>query len=135
MTAGPWLLSLLYGSQYAGAAAPFQILAVAVLFTFVNYALTHFVIAYDLHRRYLAFTATVFVGNLVLCLVLVPRFGPVGAAWSVVLSEAVLLILCWRALPRIPRRDAAPVGGPAPVGPVPDGERVTGGPHRATRDA
>ena len=135
VTAGPWLLSLLYGSQYAGAAAPFQILAVAVLFTFVNYALTHFVIAYDLHRRYLAFTATVFVGNLVLCLVLVPRFGPVGAAWSVVLSEAVLLILCWRALPRIPRRDAAPVGGPAPVGPVPDGERVTGGPHRATRDA
>ena len=115
VTAGPWLLDLLYGSQYAGAAAPFQILAVAVLFTFVNYALTHFVIAHDLHRRYLAYTATVFVLNLVLCLVLVPHFGPVGAAWSVVVSEALLLNLCWRALSRVSRV----VGHPAPVGPRP----------------
>ena len=128
VTAGPWLLDLLYGSQYAGAAAPFQILAVAVLFTFVNYALTHFVIAHDLHRRYLTYTATVFVLNLVLCLVLVPRFGPVGAAWSVVLSEALLLVLCWRALPRVSRRDVAVVGDPAPVGPVP-------GVDPATKDA
>ena len=131
--AGPWLLDLLYGSQYAGAAAPFQILAVAVLFTFVNYALTHFVIAHDLHRRYLAYTATVFVLNLVLCLALVPRFGPVGAAWSVVLSEVLLLSLCWRALRRVPRRSAAAVGHPTPVGPVPGGEPVTSGPHGATR--
>ena len=119
VTAGPWLVGWLYGSQYAGAAAPFQILAVAVLFTFVNYALTHFVIAHDLHRRYLAYTATVFVLNLALCLMLVPHFGPVGAAWSVVLSEAVLLILCWRALPPIPRRSAALVGHSNPAGPVP----------------
>ena len=132
--AGPWLLDLLYGSQYAGAAAPFQILAVAVLFTFVNYALTHFVIAHDFHRRYLAYTATVFVLNLVLCLALVPRFGPVGAAWSVVLSEVLLLSLCWRALRRVPRRSAAAVGHPTPVGPVPGGEPVTSGPHGATRE-
>ncbi len=125
VTAGPWLLDLLYGSQYPGAAAPFQILAVAVLFTFVNYALTHFVIAHDLHRRYLAFTATVFVMNLVLCLVLVPGFGPIGAAWSVVLSEALLLMLCWRALPRVQRRDAAVVGHPTGVGPGPGGDPVT----------
>jgi O-antigen/teichoic acid export membrane protein len=118
VTVGPWLIDLLYGVQYARAAAPFQVLAVAVLFTFVNYALTHFVIAHDLHRRYLAFTATVFVLNLVLCLALVPRFGPVGAAWSVVLSEAVLLTLCWRVLPRPPRRDAMAGRQPVPLGPV-----------------
>ena len=138
VTAGPWLLGVLYGSQYAGAAAPFQILAVAVLFTFVNYALTHFVIAHDLHRRYLAFTATVFVLNGVLCLVLVPRFGLVGAAWSVVLSETVLLILCWRALRRIPRRSTAVVGHPTPAGttgPVLGDEPLASGPSEATRGA
>ena len=134
VTAGPALLDVLYGSQYAGAVAPFQILAVAVLFTFVNYALTHFVIAYDLHRRYLAYTATVFLGNLVLCVVLVPRFGPVGAAWSVVLSEALLLLLCWRALPRVPRRGAALVGGPAPGARVRGVDPVTSGPCGATRE-
>ena len=132
VAAGPWILDLLYGSQYAGAAAPFQILAVGVLFTFVNYALTHFVIAHDLHRRYLAYTATVFVLNLVLCLVLVPRFGPLGAAWSVVASEALLLMLCWRALPHVPRQDAAVVGHQTPLGPVPGVDPVTSGPHGAT---
>ena len=118
VTTGPWLLDLLYDSQYADAVAPFQILAVAVLFTFVNYALTHFVIAHDLHRRYLAYTASVFVLNLVLCLALVPRFGPVGAAWSVVLSEAVLLLLCWRVLPRTPRRNPVSLDRPVGVGPI-----------------
>ena len=134
VTAGPWLLDLLYGSQYADAVAPFQILAVAVLFTFVNYALTQ-LIAHDLHRRYLTYTATVFVLNLLLCLVLVPRFGPVGAAWSVVLSEAVLLILCRRALSRMPRRSAAVVGHRVPAGPVPGTEPVTSAPQRTTREA
>jgi O-antigen/teichoic acid export membrane protein len=105
VTAGPWLLDVLYGTQYAGAVAPFQVLAIAALFTFVNYALTHFVIASDLQRRYLAFTATVFVVNLGLCLWLIPRFGPLGAAWSVVLSETVLLGLCWRALARVATRN------------------------------
>ena len=125
VAAGPWLIDLLYGAQYAEAVTPFQILAVAVLFTFVNYALTHFVIAHDLHRRYLAYTATVFVLNLVLCLTLVPRFGPVGAAWSVVLSEAVLLMFCWRALPRAPLRARASVAGPAGAGPVPGVDPLT----------
>ena len=137
VTAGPWLLELLYGSQYAGASAPLQVLAVAVLFTFVNYALAHFLIAHDMHRRYLAYTVTVFTLNLVLCLVLVPRFGPVGAAWSVVLSEVVLLILCWRALPRT-RQGAAVVGHPplaGSAGPVEDGASVTGGPRGTAKEA
>ena len=135
VTAGPWLIDLLYGTQYAGATAPFQILAVAVLFTFVNYALTHFVIAHDLHRRYLAYTATVFLLNLVLCLVLVPRFGPVGAAWAVVLSEAVLLVLCWCALPRMPRRSVTVVGQPTLVARILGSEPVRGAPQRTTREA
>ena len=101
---GPWLLTLLYGEQYGGAIVSFQILAVAVSLTFVNYALTHFVIAHDLHRRYLGFTASVFVVHLVLCLLLIPLFGPAGAAGAVVASELLLLTLCWHALPR----DAVP---------------------------
>jgi len=95
---GPLLIALLYGDQYAGAVVPFQLLAVGVLLTFVNYALTHFVIAHDLQRRYLLFTATVFAVNLGLCLWLIPRFGPAGVALAAVASEALLLALCWRAL-------------------------------------
>jgi len=96
---GPWLIPLLYGEQYAGSIAPFQILSLGVLLTFLNYALTHFVIAHERRLRYLLFTAGVFGVNLLLCLALIPRLGPVGAALAALVSEAVLFVLCWQAIP------------------------------------
>ena len=70
--------------------------------TFTNYALTHFMIAQDLHEQYLLFTGTIFVLNLILCLLLIPRFGPAGAAVASLTSEAVLLAVCWCALSGVP---------------------------------
>lgn len=95
----PWLIPLLYGEQYAGSIAPFQILSLGVLLTFLNYALTHFVIAHERRLRYLLFTAGVFGVNLLLCLALIPRLGPTGAALAALVSEAILFVLCWQAVP------------------------------------
>ena len=103
---GPVLIDLLYGSQYVGSVVPLQILALALLMTFINYALTHFMIAQDLHEPYLLFTGTIFVLNLILCLLLIPRFGPTGAAVASLTSEAVLLAVCWRALPHVHQGDS-----------------------------
>jgi O-antigen/teichoic acid export membrane protein len=46
----------------------------------------------------LIFNAVIFVVNLALCSWLIPRFGPGGAALSIVLSELTLLTLCSIAL-------------------------------------
>jgi O-antigen/teichoic acid export membrane protein len=89
----------LYGDQYAGSTAPLQILALAALPTFINYALTHFLVALRQQRLNLAFNV-VFVVNLALCLWLIPRFGPSGAALATGLSELLLLTLCGLALSR-----------------------------------
>jgi O-antigen/teichoic acid export membrane protein len=95
---GPWLIQFLYGTQYAGSTLPLQLLAVAALPIFINYALTHFLVARRQQRLNLSFNAAIFVINLVLCSWLIPRFGPGGAALSILLSELTLLALCSIAL-------------------------------------
>ncbi len=97
---GPWLIHFLYGTQYAGSTLPLQLLAVAALPIFINYALTHFLVARRQQRLNLIFNAVIFVVNLLLCSVLIPRFGPGGAALSTLLSELTLLTLCTIALSR-----------------------------------
>lgn len=97
---GPWLIHFLYGTQYAGSTLALQILAVAALPSFINYALTHFLVARRQQRLNLIFNAVIFVINLILCSWLIPRFGPAGAALSTVLSELTLLTLCSIALLR-----------------------------------
>ena len=97
---GPWLIHFLYGTQYASSTLALQLLAVAALPIFINYALTHFLVARRQQRLNLIFNAVIFVVNLILCSWLIPRFGPSGAALSTVLSELTLLALCSIALSR-----------------------------------
>ncbi|HLF28110.1 MAG TPA: flippase [Anaerolineae bacterium] len=97
---GPWLIEHLYPGQYAGSAVALQLLALALLPAFVNYALTHFLIAHGRQKLNLLFNAVIFVLNLALCFALIPRFGPAGAAAAVVISECVLFALCGYALAR-----------------------------------
>jgi O-antigen/teichoic acid export membrane protein len=100
---GPWLIEVLYGGQYRGAEPALQILAVAVLFSFVNYALTHFLIAWGRQRLNLLFNGLLFVLNGALCLSLIPRFGLAGAAVGGLASEVLLFALCAWALARLGR--------------------------------
>jgi O-antigen/teichoic acid export membrane protein len=97
---GPWLIHFLYGTQYAGSTQALQLLALAALPIFINYALTHFLVARRQQRLNLIFNAVIFVVNLILCSWLIPRFGPSGAALSTILSELTLLTLCSIALSR-----------------------------------
>jgi O-antigen/teichoic acid export membrane protein len=97
---GPWLIHFLYGTQYGGSTQVLQLLAVAALPIFINYALTHFLVARRQQRLNLIFNAVIFALNLLLCSGLIPLYGPSGAALSVMLSELTLLILCSIALLR-----------------------------------
>jgi O-antigen/teichoic acid export membrane protein len=97
---GPWLIQFLYRDQYTGSTRALQILALAALPIFVNYALTHFLVARRQQRLNLIFNVVIFVVNLTLCAWLIPRFGPSGAALSTLVSELTLLTLCTVALSR-----------------------------------
>jgi O-antigen/teichoic acid export membrane protein len=95
---GPWLIAALYQGDYADAVPVLQVLALSALPAFINYALTHFLVARGRQKLNLWFNAVILVLNAALCVALVPRLGPPGAAWATLASECTLFGLCWWAL-------------------------------------
>ena len=97
---GPWLVPWLYGPVYGASSRVFQVLAVQLVPAFVNYTLTHYLIAYGRQALLGAFTGAMLALHAALSWLLIPRFGPVGPALSIILAELLLTILCvftlWR---------------------------------------
>ncbi|MFZ6028824.1 MAG: flippase [Chloroflexota bacterium] len=84
--AGP-VISLVYGAQYQAATQPLIILGWTYFFQVINAPMWLLLIAApDGIRRFLPAIGLVTLGNIVLNLVLAPRFGPVGAAGAFLLT-------------------------------------------------
>ena len=118
---GGWLkadtiVSTLFGSAFQPSAAALRWLALALVPMFLNYALTHFIIARGRPWLNVLSTLIILVENLLLNLWLVPRHGVIGAALSLLVSEITFLGLCafgfWRAM----QADTC-LPGPGPHGP------------------
>jgi O-antigen/teichoic acid export membrane protein len=90
----PFIVPLIYGDTYAYASTAFAVLALALPLLFLNYALTHQVIAWDGQRAYLLIAASALAGNVIANLVLVPTRGIVGAAMATVLTEIIVTAGC-----------------------------------------
>ena len=92
------IVRLVYGDSYSYAAPAFGVLSLALPFFFINYALTHQVIAWDGQRAYLAIVTLALAGNIAANMVLVPARGIVGAAIATVLTELIVTAGCLVAL-------------------------------------
>jgi O-antigen/teichoic acid export membrane protein len=102
---GP-LVRLVFGAQFERAVASLRVLALGVPLVYLNFGLTHFVIARDMGRFMPWFSVVMLALNLGLDLALVPRGGGPGAAWATALSEIALTACCLAAL-RWKRREEA----------------------------
>jgi O-antigen/teichoic acid export membrane protein len=92
------LLALIYGDAYAAGGNALQVLSLCIPLFYVNYALTHQLIAWDGQRAYLGVTAAALLANLAGNALLIPDGGMVGAAASTLLTEMVVLLGCTIAL-------------------------------------
>jgi O-antigen/teichoic acid export membrane protein len=92
------LLTVLYGERFAAAAPALQLLGVALPLFFINYALTHQVIAWDGYVPYLATAATALAASIVSNALLIPRGGMEAAAAATIITELVVTIGCVVAL-------------------------------------
>ncbi len=99
LLAGP-VIALLYGATYAGSVPVLQMLAPACVPMFINYALTHGLIAIDRPSLYAAFTLASLVVNVAANLLLLPVLGVTGAAAATVITEVALFALCAAAMAR-----------------------------------
>jgi O-antigen/teichoic acid export membrane protein len=86
------LVRLFYGSGFEGAAAPLGLLFWATPPMFVNFLLTHDLIARARERRFAALAGGSLVLNGALNLLAIPRYGARGAAMVTVVTETALLV-------------------------------------------
>jgi O-antigen/teichoic acid export membrane protein len=96
----PELLVLVYGASFEVAAEALQVLAWCLPLFYVNYALTHQLIAWHGGRPYLAIAGVALLTNVAGNALLIPDGGMTGAALSTLLTEVVVLVGCALALVR-----------------------------------
>ena len=103
------IVHLLYGEQYAASGPLLQILALSCLPMYLNYGLTHMLIAMDRPQLYVFFTLGALVVNVASNLALIPLVGVQGAAFATLGTEMALLVLCAIAVARLVTRLPASV--------------------------
>jgi O-antigen/teichoic acid export membrane protein len=92
------IVALLYGAGFTRAVPSLRVLSLAVPILFVNFGLTHFLIARDLEQRNVVFAGLMLVVNVAVNLILIPRLGGPGAAWATLITEVALFTCCLIAL-------------------------------------
>jgi O-antigen/teichoic acid export membrane protein len=105
---GTPIVRLLFGARFRDAVFSLRVLAMGIPLLFLNYGLTHFLIARDLGKITQWASITMLGLNVLLDMTLIPRGGGVGAAWATVLTELGLTVWCLAglrlaAVPRMPR--------------------------------
>jgi len=89
----PRVIGLLYGAEYAPAVPVLRLLLAAALFMFANWVLNTILIAADLERPALRIWAVGLVVMSASNLVLIPRLGMIGAAYSVIAAETCVFAM------------------------------------------
>jgi O-antigen/teichoic acid export membrane protein len=98
------IITWLFGPAYIGAVAPLQILSGGALFVFGSWILYAAALSTNLDRRLLPLTIIGLIVNVLLNIVLIPRYGISGAAWATVSAEALTVSLLFVLVERRLRR-------------------------------
>lgn len=88
----PSIVRAVFGAEFAASADIMRVLAIWIPLGFYNNIVAGGMVAGGFQRAYLAIVALAAVVSVALLVVLVPQFGGIGAAASVVAREVVLLL-------------------------------------------
>jgi len=81
-----------YGSEYQDAVLPFQILVVSMAFMFINRNYRVLLVSFEQQGAQLRLMMIAAITNVLLNILLMPRYGLAGAALATVASEAITLV-------------------------------------------
>lgn len=87
------LVVFLYGTSFRPAAPTLIALSIALMMTFANWSISNAIVALDKEKVMLKVFSLCAGFNIILNLLLIPKFQHNGAAWATVASQTLLLIL------------------------------------------
>jgi len=91
------LMKLMFGVQFEAAGPALAILMIQFAITAFSFVAGDLVMVLRLQRRYVAYAAAGLILNVVLNIVLIPRYGFLAAAWVSVATEALVIGLALHA--------------------------------------
>lgn len=83
----PWLIGILYGAKYSSAASILTVQIWAAIVVAMSFVHGRWLVAEGLQRYGLYYTLIAACVNVGLNLVLIPRYGAIGAAWSTLAAQ------------------------------------------------
>jgi O-antigen/teichoic acid export membrane protein len=95
------IVKLFYGSEYASSAGPLRILALTLLAVFPVGMIINAIFAYNRQNELVPLWAIGLLINIGLSLFLIPRWGIIGAAWAVFITQLIINTLIWRKMKKI----------------------------------
>jgi PST family polysaccharide transporter len=105
IAAAPWVIRILLGASYRPAIGVLRVAALIVPFVGVSNILgMQWMLPFGMDRAFNRIVVSAGVLNIILAVVLSPRFGPAGTAWSVVAAQAFVAVSMYIALLRSRRQ-------------------------------
>ncbi|MCB8944410.1 MAG: oligosaccharide flippase family protein [Ardenticatenaceae bacterium] len=98
----PWLVPLLYGDQFGDSVPVLQWLGLSIIPAFINYSLTHYLIARGQQRVMGWLTAVMLLLHAGLSWLLIPHWGVIAPAFGIIAAETALLLGCLLTLTLLP---------------------------------
>jgi O-antigen/teichoic acid export membrane protein len=90
----PYLVEIILGAEYLKSIVIFKILIISLFAVYPGHLVTQTLIALDAQTIYMYVSIVGAFLNIGLNLILIPRYGSVGAAWATVIAEAIVTITC-----------------------------------------
>ena len=99
---------MLFGASYLPATHSFQVLLLALVFTFPAAILSNTLFAYNRQKALVAFALIGGAGNVVLDLLLIPRFGIIGSAVATIVAQGIANVYLWNKVKNVNRFHTLP---------------------------
>lgn len=84
-----------YGTEYLRSTIPFQVLLLVVLWAFPGTIIINAIVSYDKQKSLILISILGTLGNVVLNYMLIPPFGPLGAAIATVFAQILINSFAW----------------------------------------
>ncbi len=88
------IILILYGNSFLTSSFTLQILSWALLFLFINYLLSYVLISAGKEKENTINVLIITSINIGLNLMLIPKYGHIGAGWATLISEFAMMVLC-----------------------------------------
>lgn len=90
------IIHFLFGAAYQGAVVTFGIMLFTVILIFPQTFLTNGIFAFNGQKKFITLTLIGVIGNVILDLLLIPRFGIAGSATATVVVGTIVTFLMWQ---------------------------------------